>query len=60
VEEVLYDRFEFIGFFQNDVLILQEVVSEYEITVFSENRLGSFQTFLLKKPEVLKRFQKQF
>jgi hypothetical protein len=36
VEELLYDRFEFIEqmFFQNDVFILQEVVSEHEIIQF--------------------------
>jgi hypothetical protein len=50
--------------FQNDVSKLQEVFSELEIRVFLENGLGSFQTFLIlqisDKPDVLKRFQKQF
>jgi hypothetical protein len=43
---------------------LQEVFSEHGIRVFIENGLGSFQAFLnlqiRDKPEVLKRFQKQF
>jgi hypothetical protein len=51
-------------FFQNDVFKLQEDFSELGIIVFLENGLGSFQTFLIlqiwDKPEVLKRFQKQF
>jgi hypothetical protein len=38
--------------------------SEHEIIVFIENGLESFQTFLIlqitDKPEVIKRFQKQF
>jgi hypothetical protein len=57
--------FEFIGqfLFQIDVY-LQEVFPEHGIRVFIENGLGSFQKFLilqiLDKPEVLKRFQKQF
>jgi hypothetical protein len=58
--------FEFIGqcLLQNDVFKLQEVFSELQNTVFLENGAGSFQTFLIlqisDKPEVLKRFQKQF
>jgi hypothetical protein len=58
--------FEFVGqfFFQNDVFKLQEVFSELEIRVFIENRLESFQQFLilqiLEKPKVLKRFKKLF
>jgi hypothetical protein len=58
--------FEFVGqfFFQNNVFQLQENFSEHEIRVFLENGLGSFQTYLilqiLDKPEVLKKFQKQF
>jgi hypothetical protein len=58
--------FEYFGqfFFQNDVFKLHEDFSEHGITVFLENGLGSFQTFLIlqisDKPEVLKRFQKQF
>jgi hypothetical protein len=58
--------FEFIGqfFLQNDIFKLQEVFSELEIRVFLENRARSFQTFLFleisDKPQVLKRFQKQF
>jgi hypothetical protein len=51
-------------FYQNDILKLQEDFSEYEIRVFFENGLGSFQIFLIlqisDKPEVLKRFQRQF
>jgi hypothetical protein len=41
--------FEFIrqSFFQNDVFKIQEVFSELAITVFLENGLGSFQTFLI-------------
>jgi hypothetical protein len=43
---------------------LQQDFSELGITVFLEDGLGSFQTFLIfqiwDKPEVLKRFQKQF
>jgi hypothetical protein len=55
--------FDCIGqyYFQNDVFKLQEVFSELGIL---ENRLGSFQAFhilqILDKPEVLKKFQKQF
>jgi hypothetical protein len=58
--------FEFIGqfYFQSDIFKLQEFVSELGITVFRENGLGSFQTFLIlqiwEKPELLWRFQKQF
>jgi hypothetical protein len=51
-------------FFQNDVPKLLEVLSELEIKVFLENGPESFQIFLIlqisDKPEVLKRFQKQF
>jgi hypothetical protein len=51
-------------FFQNNVFKLHEVFSELEIRVFLENGLGSFQTFLIvqisDKPEVLKRYKKQF
>jgi hypothetical protein len=41
--------FEFIGqfFFQNNVFKLPEVFSELEIRVFLENKLGSFQAFLI-------------
>jgi hypothetical protein len=41
--------FEFIRqfFFQNDVFQLLEVFLELGIRVFLENRLGSFQTFLI-------------
>jgi hypothetical protein len=52
--------FEFVGHFfsQNDVFKLQEISSELE------KGRGSLQTFLIlhfsDKPEVLKRFQKQF
>jgi hypothetical protein len=50
--------------FENDVFKLLEDFLEHEIRVFLENGLGSFQTFfilhILDKPEVLKRFQKQF
>jgi hypothetical protein len=55
--------FEFVGqfLFRNVVFKLQEDFSEHGIL---ENGLGSFQTFIilqiLDKPEVLKRFQKQF
>jgi hypothetical protein len=58
--------FEFIGknFLQNDVFKLKEAFSELEIRVFRENGLENFQTFLIlkisDKPEMLKRFQKQF
>jgi hypothetical protein len=58
--------FEFIGqfCFQNNIFKLQEVFSELGIRVFLENGLENFQTFLilqiLDKPEMLKRFQKQF
>jgi hypothetical protein len=60
--------FEFVGqfFFQNDVFQLQKDFSELEIRVFLENRLGSFQTFLIiqisekSEPEGLKIFQKLF
>jgi hypothetical protein len=58
--------FEFIGqfFFQNNVFQLQENFSEHGIREFLENGPGSFQTFIisliLDKPEVLKKFQKQF
>jgi hypothetical protein len=65
-EEYFMTVFEFIGqfFSQNDVLKLQVVFSELEIRLFLENGFESFQTFLIlqicDKPEVLKRFQKQF
>jgi hypothetical protein len=58
--------FEFVGqfFFQNDVFKLQEDFSEHPISVFLENGLESFQICLIlrisDKPEVLKKFQKQF
>jgi hypothetical protein len=45
-------------------IFLSRDFSELGIRIFFENGLGSFQTFLilqiLEKPEVLKRFQKQF
>jgi hypothetical protein len=51
-------------FLQNDVLKLQKVFSDLGIKVFLENGLGSDQAFLIfqirEKPEMLKRFQKQF
>jgi hypothetical protein len=53
--------FELFGkkFFQNDVFKLKKKISEHEIRVFLENRLGNFQTFLilkiLDKPEALKK-----
>jgi hypothetical protein len=58
--------FELVGqfFFQNNIFKLQEDFSELRIRVILENGIGSFQTFLIlqiwDKPEVLKRFQKQF
>jgi hypothetical protein len=58
--------FEFVVqfFFQNNVFKLQEVFSELDIRVVLDNEDGSFRTFLIfqisDKPEVLKRFQKQF
>jgi hypothetical protein len=57
--------FEFIVqfYFQNDVFKPQEVFSELKIREFLENRLESFQAFLIlqisDKTEELKRFQKQ-
>jgi hypothetical protein len=41
--------FEIIGqfFFQNDIIKLLRVFLELGIRVFSENGLGSFQTFLI-------------
>jgi hypothetical protein len=51
-------------FFQNNIFKLQKDFSELGIRVIYENDIGSFQTFLIlhikDKPEVLKRFQKQF
>jgi hypothetical protein len=43
--------FEFVGqfFFQSDVFKFQEVFSGLEISVFFENELGSFETFLILK-----------
>jgi hypothetical protein len=58
--------FEFVGqfYFQNDVFKLQEDFLEHKIREFHENGLGNFQAFFIlqisDKPEVLKRFQKQF
>jgi hypothetical protein len=55
----LYE-FEFIGqfFFQNDVFELQQDFSELDTSVFLENKLGSFQAFLILqiwyKPEANK------
>jgi hypothetical protein len=66
VEKKFMAVFEYIGpfFFQSDIFKLQEVFSEHGIRVFLEKRLICFQTFLIlkiwDKPEVLKRFQKQF
>jgi hypothetical protein len=62
----LMSIFELVGrfFFQNDSFNLQEEFKEFGIRVILENGIGSFQTFLIlqiwDKPQMLKRFQKQF
>jgi hypothetical protein len=46
----------FLNSFQNDVFKLLEDFSELGITVFLENGLGSFQTFLFYRFETSQRY----
>jgi hypothetical protein len=63
-KKMFMTAFEFIGTFFIYVFKLREHFSENGIRVIDEIGLGRFHTILtiqiLDKPEVLKRFQKQF